>query len=246
MTAQPAASAEAKPDKPAADSAATLTWDKDPLVVISRARWLTFPLALLREPVDDKAIQRWHGPQARAADRNERVLHFFCGPTFLGVMTTSWALRGIAEQQRAPTAPPHPDRLRHILPDTTARDALLGRDFVAKETGKIDPVRVREALERVLGYLRHDKILGDHFRPEPGFDDPQIVVIKVSELFAQQGEFGPSAFAMLGKLIPFCKSSEHLGALHDYAVRAGSHGWPIVNLCRQRAAAFGNAIPRST
>jgi hypothetical protein len=237
-----AAETTEKPAKPAP----TPTWDHDPLVVVSSARVFPFPLELLRKAHDDEALQRWHGPNARAADRNERLITLHAGATFLGATTSAWALRAVTEASRAPTAPPQAHQLRFIVPDTTSRDVLLGREFVSRESGHVDPLKVQAALQRVLDYLKHQRTFGDHFVPEPGFDNPRIIVLRISELLSQGGRHGGAAFSLLGRQIPYCKSAEHLGALHDYAARSGPRGWGIVEKCRDRANFFPKASLGST
>ena len=228
-------------------------WDRDPLVAVSRrTRNIAFPSALLMRAPTDADADAWETPQGEhfaaqynaISRRNDRVLTLEAGVTFLGCYTTAWTLRAASAPSMVPKDPPSLDSCILVSPGSSARDIVLGTrsPFMDHGAKRIDARLVRLAWERVLAYLRasedrahaRDPSAQRLFTTDDGFDHPEVVVCKLSDLL---GLLTPEARAVhpyMTEAIPWAKNPEHLGALHDYAVRLHG-GWVVATECRKRA-----------
>lgn len=219
---------------PAADPFA---WDPDPVVVVSRrSRIFHFPAALLVAEPGDDLRKKWLAEDSLPRDRREVQVTLNLGVTFLGCRTSAWAYRKFDGQ--APRNPP-PDEQRVLLEPQgpQAREMIKGGAFLDRETGRRRPDLVRAAWTRVFDYLRADENpTSEFFRAPDGFDAPEVIVCRLSELLAQTTEAGRNAYSHALAGAARCKDLAHLGALHDFAFRE-RRAAAIVTACRARALA---------
>jgi hypothetical protein len=177
------------------------------------------------------------------------------GITFLGAFTTQWALQTVDTRDRGPkmSAPPL-DACSLQWPagtaDNTIKTAGAFRCAGAPET--VDPAKVSAAWRRVLDYLRAEetRIIEESGNPSlglftavSGFDAPEIVVARLSEVLGQKTDAGQAGHQHLSNAIAWAKNGRHLGALHDYAVRTPG-AWSIVESCRARAIRAPSLVSR--
>lgn len=228
-------------------------WEKDPLVVVSRRkRNIAFPLAVLLRQPTEADVHAWEQPPGKdfheqstaISARNDRQLTLEAGVTFLGCYTTAWTLRGIQEQRQYPKAAPEPDTLILVSPASSARDHVLGARSPSwdREAQRIDAFKVSAGWERVLKYLHaaedrthaRDPSTQRLFTADDGFETPEVAVLRLSELLNMSTDAARAVHPYVMTAIPWAKNPEHLGALHDYAVRSAS-GWLVAGECRKRA-----------
>lgn len=221
---------------PTADDA----WDPDPIVLVSRRdRSLYFPGALLRGDPSSEQIKVWTNPQGRVGERDERFLKLTAGVNFLGTLTSSWLYRTF-DGRTAPQGPPAVDKCILLYPDTNGRDALTSPrgGHIDRETGRLIPARVKATIGRVLDYHRKHMSAGDDdlWTTPDGFDAPELVLMPLSQIFAQASPEAAGAHTTTVQSIRFLRRTPAvaatLGALHDYAVRSRA-GAAIVGECRQ-------------
>lgn len=212
-------------------------WEDDPLVLVSRRhRAIDFPTALLRGDMSPEAVARYKVPpdQAIGGGRDSKSLHLIAGVNFLGARTTSWAFRALGPNQAPQGAPT--DKLATIFPFCTGADIMTAQGGVNwdRDAGKVKPSGIRETLLRVLAYHK------EHDQPHlwatvDGFDAPELMLVRLGDLFSQRGDMGQHAHVATVTAIPHLRRTDEviapLGALHDYAVRHRA-GLSIVGACR--------------
>lgn len=248
----------ANPDTARAEKPAPYvpTWDKDPVVLVSRrARIIPFPtVVLLREPTeaDRRVID---APPELGKARDESMMTVLSGVNFLGTLTTAWdpALHRAPSHQEAPRAAPSTDRCLLLAPASRTVNLATRPGFVDRESGLLRPEAVHAAWTRVLAWLRAQEdaqIAGPEaranvplFTPDQGHDAPEFVVCRMSELLTQRTTAGAHAYQHAFGAIPHAKHGAHLGGLHDYAVRTPT-GWTLVAACRARAQHVPALLPR--
>lgn len=246
----------ASPDPARSTAPYTPRWDPDPVVLCSRrSRIIPFPtLVLLREPTDAdrKALE---APPELGKLRDEGQMAVAAGVNFLGTLTTAWdpAMYRAPSSQAAPKSPPNLDRCLLVAP--SSRNVQLDKrpGFVDHETKLVKPEAVHAAWTRVLNWLRAEEqrqIDGPEgranvplFVAEQGFDAPEFVVCRLSEVLSQRTTTGGHAYQHAQGAIAHAKHGGQLGALHDYAVRTQT-GWTLAVACRARAAAAPSLLPR--
>lgn len=229
---------------PSTDSPPYFGWDADPVVVVSRRpRVVSFPGILLEREPTASDLKMLRNGQNRSMPGEQR-LTISGGVTFLGAHTTAFALRAVPGPGQAPRGAPPEGDLRIVVPETTAsNDLQRGVRVVDRESRRVVPARVHEALLRVLDWLRREE---EHLRDEKGvqpilftaddgFDPegPEVAVMPLSEVFEQRTDRGRHAYAATQKNIAWAKNGTHLGALHDYAVR-NPGGWLLAQEARAR------------
>lgn len=235
MTKPPAASPSDQP-------AASFEWTRDPVVAVSkRTRNLTFPSSLLlREPTDAERA-RW-----KDGDRRDPVptstFTLYAGVTFLGAMTSVFALRDVAGPGQAPRAAPPESAMLIVAPTGNAGGVFTSGPFTDRETRKVVPALVHAAWMRVMRWLEaDDKVTAEKrtsglpllFTAGDGYDAPEVAVLRLSEALTQRTDAGRLAYPAITSSIKWAKDGGHLGALHDYAVREVA-AWPLVGDIRAR------------
>lgn len=235
--AKPDPSNEAPPNSP--------EWDRDPIVCISaRERDLSFPAAVLTREPTEADIAKWTGADLMAA-RNEHTFRLCAGVNFLGTYTTAWRLREVQNQALAPRGNPPADECFTLWPSSRA-DAVINAApmFKFPETRLLNPEAVHAGWMRVLAYLRSQEAARAAdtgaaplvlFSADNGYESPQVIVCRLSEVFTQRTLAGQQAHPYMVNAIKWAKDGQHLGALHDYAARSQS-AWNIAEACRVRAA----------
>jgi hypothetical protein len=228
-------------------------WDRDPYVIASRrARNIAFPaILLLRDPTEEERA-KWK--DATGMERGDATMRIEAGVTFLGALTTQWMLQSADSHAKAPKSAPPADVCSLIWPagtsDNTIKNAAAFRCTGAPES--IDPAKVSAAWRRVLEYLRAEEARvierdgnpsGALFTAVSGFDAPEMVVCKLSEVLGQKSSAGQAGHQHLSNAIAWAKNGRHLGALHDYAVRTPG-AWSIVESCRARAIRAPSLVSR--
>lgn len=235
------------------DFPVTAEWDRDPYVIASRrARNIAFPSVLLLRDPNEAELAKWK--DATGMERGDATMRIEAGITFLGALTTQWMLQNVTSNAKAPKAEPPLDACSLLWPagtsDNTIKNAAAFRCKDAPET--IDPLKVSAAWRRVLGYLRAEetRIVEESgnpslalFAPVSGFDAPELVVARLSEVLGQRTEAGQAGHQHLSNAIAWAKNGRHLGALHDYAVRTPG-AWSIVESCRARGIRAPSLISR--
>ena len=220
-------------------------WDRDPVVVASRRpRVMYFPGKVLLGDPTPADLKRWSGGDSTGMDRGDVAVRIEAGITFLGAFTTQWALRGVASMAQAPKSAPGHDLCSVLWPtggaDNTIRNAQA---FKVPDTKEMNPAAVNAAWLRVFRYLRDQekRVLAESGEPSlalfttlDGFDAPEIVITKLSDILGQKTQEGQWAHPHLSNAIAYAKNGRHLGALHDYAVRTPG-AWSIVESCRAQA-----------
>ncbi len=220
-------------------------WDRDPIVVASRRpRVMYFPAKVLLGEPSAADLKKWHGPEATGMDRGDVAMRIEAGITFLGAFTTQWMLRGVQSMSQAPKVAPGPDLCTVLWPtggaDNTIRNAQA---FKVPETKDLNPVAINAAWCRVFKYLRDQekRVLAESGEPSlalfatlDGFDAPEVVITKLSDILGQRTQEGQWAHPHMSNAIAYAKNGAHLGALHDYAVRTPG-AWSIVESCRAQA-----------
>lgn len=223
-------------------------WDADPMVLCSRhGRMLSFPtLLLLREPTEaDKALLA--APLELGKIRDESMMTVLAGVNFLGALTTAWdpLMFRAASHQAAPKAAPPTDRCILVAPYSRNVNLADRVGFKDRETGVVKPEAVHAAWMRVVTWLqaqeaaqvaRDGQANVPMFATEQGYDAPELVLCKLSEVLKQQTEAGEHGYRHALGAIPHARDGSHLGALHDYAVRSPA-SWTLAQACRTRAAA---------
>lgn len=238
---------DAAPAAPAAPATAPDGWDPNPIVLVSkRIRIFSFPQDLLLGPVDAEIRKAWRKPESRAGDRGEISVTINAGVTFLGNRTSAWALRKIDDPGRAPrtasgepVAPPDNDCVI-LYPDMSARDVLRGQEFRLPETDQLRSGKIHDAMLRVLSYWQEidaevvAKGKPGLWKSNHGYDAPELILCRLNELLHQNTPLGQKAYSHVRGSIRTYRETRHLGALHDYAVRAPA-SWVLVEDCRSRA-----------
>lgn len=232
-------------------------WDPDPLVLCSRrSRVIPFPTALLLRAPTAAELAAIDAPPEAGKVRDESYLTVLAGVNFLGTWTTAWdpGLHRAASSQAAPRGAPANDRCILVAP--YSRNAVLERraGFVDRETGILMPEAVHAAWLRVLEWLRgreRAQVEGPAgqanvplFLPEPGFDAPEFVLCRVSEVLSQRTQDGSHGYAHVHAAVEYTKDGAHLGALHDYAARTTT-GWSLALACRARAVRAPSLVQRT-
>lgn len=232
-------------------------WDPDPVVLCSRrSRIIPFPtVLLLREPTeaDKQAIM---APLELGKVRDESQMSVVAGVNFLGTLTTAWdpLMFRAPSSQAAPRSAPSVDHCVLVAPYSRNVNLDKRAGFADRDTGRIKAEAVHAAWMRVLDYLRsceEAQIKGPAgqanvplFTPEQGFEAPEFVVCKLSEVLTQRSEAGTHAYQHAQGAIAHAKDGSHLGALHDYAVRTTT-GWTLAVACRARAMAAPGLMRRT-
>lgn len=234
--------AKSDPSPSAPETPFVLAWDPDPLVVCSRrTRDVSVPAALLMRDPTEKERAAWAAPTAMSMVAQVTV-RLNAGATFLGAGVTQWLYRGLTSHAQVKGTPP-PESLVALWPksseDNTLRDAPR---FKGHESNAVDPAKVCVAWQRVLAFLREEekRVLEQDgvapltlFTAKGGYDAPELVVCRVSELFRMQTVDGQHAQPHVMGSIKWAKDGRHLGALHDYALRHPG-GSVIAMACQQR------------
>lgn len=232
---------QAEKNRDAADSD-PFRWDPDPLVLVSRRpRILYFPRVLASRDPTDADYAAWRSPDSTTLRRQEEQLAVGAGVTFLGTYTTSWA-----ELQTRPghaSQVPDPAKMILVEPFTRARDAVDVRANKDPSTGRLIPARVNAIYLRILAHHQREAQAAEvnPWETRDGFDAPELMLVRLSEVFTQRTDAGQQAHATVTATIRHLRRDRHevltpLGALHDYAVRARSGG-AILEECRRWATA---------
>lgn len=235
------------------DFPVTAEWDRDPYAIASRrARNIAFPAVLLLRPATETELAKWR--DATGMERGDATMRIEAGVTFLGALTTQWALQSVDDRAKAPKQAPPVEACTLLWPsgtaDNTIKTAAAFRCAGAPET--IDPAKVSAAWRRVLDYLRAEeaRIIEESGNPSlalftavSGFDAPEMVVCRLSEVLGQKTDAGQAGHQHLSNAIAWAKNGRHLGALHDYAVRTPG-AWSIVESCRARAIRAPSLVGR--
>jgi hypothetical protein len=225
---------------PTNDHVDPFAWDPDPQVLVARrGRILYFPSVLAQRALKDAEVAALRKRQADAALMVDPQFAVRPGVNFLGTWCTSWAdLRttpGHASKGPNPSAP-----LGLLEPYCKARHLIDVPANKDPATGRLLPTKAREAFHRILDHHRtehKDGVAGalDPWTARNGFDGPDLAVLRLSEIFSQRTEAGQQAHAAILSAIPHLRRTtldmEHIGALHDYAVRHPG-GRAILEACR--------------
>lgn len=235
-----------------ADARSPFEWTRDPLVLVSRRiRDLSFPGALLLRDPTEADLRRWRDTNSRTNNVNEHKVRVLAGVTFLGALTTAWALRAVTGPGQAPRSAPADDALILVRPTSSADGLLNGHQFVDRDTRKVVPRLVHEAWLRVMRWLEREDVEGARERGErplifgaaDGHDAPECMLVPLSEVLRQSTEAGRQAYPAVVNSFRWHKDGRHLGALHDYAVRDAA-AWPLVDGMRQRLGKAPSLAPR--
>jgi hypothetical protein len=133
-----------------------------------------------------------------------------------------------------------------VLVCPPAAQNLAGTGFKDRESGRANPAVQHAAWRRVVAYLEArgralreaDPGEFDLFHPEGGAEGPEVMLLPLADMLYRRGQNGQQAEAATLSAIPWCRSSDHLGALHDYAIRVPG-ALNIATACRSRALVFG-------
>lgn len=166
-------------------------------------------------------------------------LFFEVGPTFLCTSSTTWRFFGHNLGTAAPRSMPDADRAI-VEVRCGDNDVLHGAAFRDQERQRKVP-ELEAAYLAALRYLGWDgdghgsipEVTRQRFHVAPGETECDVAVMRVSTLFGGSIEAN-AARSVLERTVGFCKSSGHLGALHDHAVLAGGMGRIIADKCRER------------
>lgn len=234
-----------------ADSPASFEWTRDPLVLVSRRiRDIAFPGALLLRDPTEEDLRRWRDPNSRNSGASEHKVRVLAGVTFLGALTSAWALRAVSGPGQAPRGAPADDAMILVQPTSSASGVLGGHQFIDRETRAVVPQRVHEAWLRVFRWLKQEDLRsaeerGDRpllFCPADGFDVPEVMLVRLSEVLRHTSEDGRMAYPAVTNSLRWHKDGRHLGALHDYAVREPA-AWPLVTEIRARLGKAQSLAP---
>lgn len=221
-----------------------LKWDPDPEVVCSRrTRDLSVPAALLMREPTEKELAAWADPQDMSMVARVTV-RLNAGANFLGAGVTQWLYRGLTSYAQV-KGTPGPEAVVTLWPKSSEDNTIANAPrFKGHESNAVDPSKVRAAWGRVLAYLRRQEEVALErdgvapvtlFSPLAGFDAPELVTCRVSELFRMSTAEGQQAQPHVMNSIKWAKDGRHLGALHDYALRhPGGGGGAIATACAQR------------
>lgn len=219
-----------------APTPALFAWEADPVVVVSRRpRALYYPADLLRGDATPAQVKAWTDPKGGEYER--KFLALQAGVNFIGVLTSSWLYKNF-DGRSAPQAAPPPDKCILLYPDTNGRDVLTSprTGTTDRETGRLIPAKIRAIFERILRFHKAHLSTGDDnlWDAPDGFDAPELMLMPLSEIFAQRGAEAAGAHVTVVQSIKFLRASagvETLGALHDYAIRHRS-GNAIAGECK--------------
>lgn len=174
-------------------------------------------------------------------------LFFEVGPTFLCASSTVWRFFGHNLSSSPPRAMSDEGRVvvevrcgdNEILHGATFRGSERERKVADLEAALVKAMRH-------LGWGATDDRPADADVPEvtrnrftiaPGEVEADVAVMRISDLFGGSMEAN-AARAVLERTIGFCKSSAHLGALHDHAVLSGPIARIVAEKCRERGRSF--------
>ena len=227
------------------DLSMPVAWDRDPIVVASRrARVLYFPAKLLLAEVTEVDLAKWSHKDSTGMERGDASVRIEAGVTFIGAFTTQWALRTVTSTAQAPKSSPPFDACTLLWPSSTTDNTIKkAAAFRVPGTSDVSPAAVNAGWLRVFAYLRkqEERVLADTGAPSlalftalDGFDAPEVIVTRLSDILGQRTEAGQHAHPHLANAIAYSKNGRHLGALHDYAVRHPG-AWSIVESCRAQA-----------
>lgn len=221
-------------------------WDPDPTVLVSRrARILYFPKVLASREATDAERSAWRSQESTIILRGEEQLAVGPGVTFLGTWTTSWADRHTMKGHASAT--PDASKMLLVEPFTRVRDLIVNRrENKDPASGRLLPHRVQAIYARIIAHLQREARDGrcgamNPWETADGFDAPELMLVRLSEVFTQKTEAGQQAAATVLATIPHLRADRHetltpLGALHDYAVRSrGGGATSILEACRQWA-----------
>lgn len=245
----------AQDDAHDAPPAPSFAWTRDPVVLVSRRiRDLAFPGALLVRDPTPADLARWRDVNSRTSNVAEHKVRVLAGVTFLGAYTTAWSLRAVPGPGQAPRSAPAPDTLAVVQPDSrTAAGILMGAQFQDRETRRVDPAKVHAAWLRVFRWMETEDARTDLpaggdglrvrlFTPADGHDAPEMAIMRLSEVLRVTTEAGRHAYPVVVNACRWHKDGNHLGALHDYAVREPA-AWPLVTEVRARLARAPGLAP---
>lgn len=232
----------AKSDPAEAPSPFVLRWDPDPEVVCSRrTRDLSVPAALLMREATKAELERWASPEDMSMVARVTV-RLNAGANFLGAGVTQWLYRGLTSYSQV-KGTPGPESVVALWPKSSEDNTISSAPrFKGRDSNAVDPEKVCAAWKRVLAYLEAQEKQSlerdGHapltlFTPLAGYDAPELVVCRVSELFSLRTVDGQHAQPHVMGSIKWAKDGRHLGALHDYALRHPGGG-PIALACQQR------------
>lgn len=234
-----------------ADTPASFEWTRDPLVLVSRRiRDLSFPGALLAREPSDVDLRRWADPNNRQNNVGEHKVRVLAGVTFLGALTSAWALRAVSGPGQAPRAAPADDAMVLVGPTSSASGILAGHQFIDRETRAVVPALVHAAWLRVFRWLERVDVEGAQERGDrpllfgqaDGYEAPECFLVHLSEVLRQSTERGRWAYPAVTGSFRWHKDGRHLGALHDYAVREPA-AWPLVTEIRARLGKAPSLAP---
>ena len=218
-------------------------WQSNPTVLVSkRTRKVQFPRALLNGEATPEQMAKWLAPESTSIERSETTLTMLAGVTFLGTWTSAWALRGIGSAGQAPKGALAESSMVLVTPPSA--QVIDARGFKDRESGRPRPDVQHAAWLRVLAYLRaRGKLLAeagdfDMWSPDDGAEGPEVMLMPLDDLLRRKTHAGQQAEAATLAAIPWCRASDHLGALHDYAIRHSASA-AIATACRARALFFG-------
>ena len=218
-------------------------WQSNPTVLVSkRGRRVQFPRALLSSEATAEQMAKWLAPESTSIERNEATLTILAGVTFLAAWTSSFALRSISGAGQAPQGPLATALM--ILVSPPSAQVVDAKGFKDRETGRPHPGNQHAAWLRVIAYLRaRGKLLAeagdfDMWTTDDGAEGPELQTLPLQDLLLRKTEAGRVAEAATLAAIPWCRAGDHLGALHDYAIRHSASS-AIATSCRARAIGIG-------
>lgn len=231
------------PDDLAPTAADPFAWDPDPLVLVSkRARRFHVPRVLFDRDATDAERAAWYriADDATPTARGDTWVTAQAGVTFLGTLMTSWADHR-AQHSGQVASVPDMSRAVLVLPISQAQQQI--KDNPANRdpaTGRVKPAAVRTIFERVFGHV--EETWPALFKAADAYDAPEMMLVRLSEVFAQNTPKGQQANAMITAAIPALRKVTHetvtpLGCLHDYAIRhRGGGAVAIMHACKAKAA----------
>lgn len=176
-------------------------------------------------------------------------LFFEVGPTFLCASSTVWRFFGHNLSSSPPRA--MSDEGRVVVEVRCGDNEILhGATFRGSERER-KVADLEAALVRAMRFLGWDpagdrasrevdevpEVTRNRFTIAPGEVEADVAVMRISGLFGGSMEAN-AARAVLERTIGFCKSSAHLGALHDHAVLSGPIARIVAEKCRERGRSF--------
>jgi len=217
-----------KPEKP------TTEWVADPIVLVSkRRRSIPFPADLLVRESTAADVAAWSNSDARPGRSNMQTIDVCAGVTFLGVMSTQFALLSIASASSAPRNAPPPEQCAIVHPYGSA-PSVLGHPLIAdRETRRPVITKVHAGWMRVVDWLRGEHCVPGLFSVDFESDAPEMMVMALSKVLAPRTSEEQAAHAYALRGCAYYKHGIHAGALHDYAVRHHS-AFQFVEALRQR------------